>query len=309
VTVRDLTNEPTTLRSATATGVIRLTPEGVRVIRDGRVEGGDPLGAARTSGLLAVKQTPFLLPHRHQVPVLDTRMTFELGEDQLTIEATVRAIASTGVATEALAAVAEAALCIRDLVEPHVADGLEITGLRLLDERGGRSQFTRSVRSARAAVLVLSDSVSSGAEPDTAGRSVVDGLDGAGFDVADFDVLPDDPERLTARLLELVEGRADLIVTVGGTGLGPRDRTVEAVAPLLTTELPGMMEAARSFGQDRTPYAMLSRGIAGLVGSTLVVTFPGSRRGAEETLAAILPGLVHLLDVLRTARPHDDGYG
>jgi molybdenum cofactor synthesis domain-containing protein len=122
-------------------------------------------------------------------------------------------------------------------------------------------------------------------------------------------VLPDDPERLTARLLELVEGRADLIVTVGGTGLGPRDRTVEAVAPLLTTELPGMMEAARSFGQDRTPYAMLSRGIAGLVGSTLVVTFPGSRRGAEETLAAILPGLVHLLDVLRTARPHDDGYG
>jgi molybdenum cofactor synthesis domain-containing protein len=195
------------------------------------------------------------------------------------------------------------------MVEPHVADGLEITGLRLLDERGGTSQFTRSVRSARAAVLVLSDSVSSGAEPDTAGRSVVDGLDGAGFDVADFDVLPDDPERLTARLLELVEGRADLIVTVGGTGLGPRDRTVEAVAPLLTTELPGMMEAARSFGQDRTPYAMLSRGIAGLVGSTLVVTFPGSRRGAEETLAAILPGLVHLLDVLRTARPHDDGYG
>ena len=121
-------------------------------------------------------------------------------------------------------------------------------------------------------------------------------------------MLPDEPDDLTAHLRSLLEDRPDVIVTVGGTGLGPRDKTVETVQPMLTTELPGLMEAARSFGQDRTPYAMLSRGVAGLIGPTLVATFPGSRRGAEETLAAVLPGLVHLVEVLHITHPHEGGY-
>lgn len=301
--MRDITNEPRTLRSATAVGMVGLTGEGAQVLRERRLHTGDPYESARISALLAVKQTPFLLPHCQPVPVLDTQVAFDLDDEQLRIEATVRTIAPNGVEMEALSAVAEAALCIYDMLKPHVADGLEITGIRLLEERGGRSQFARSVDAARTAVIVLSDSVASGKKADTAGRSVVDGLEEAGFDVLDHEVLPDDPAGLTDRLRALADER-DLIVTVGGTGLGPRDRTVEAVRPLLTTELPGMMEAARSFGQERTPYAMISRGIAGLVGSSLVVTFPGSRRGAEETLAAVLPGLVHVLDVLRFTRPH-----
>ena len=106
----------------------------------------------------------------------------------------------------------------------------------------------------------------------------------------------------------LLAAKPDLIVTVGGTGLGPRDNTVEVVRPLLTTEVPGLMEAARAFGQARTPYAMLSRGVAGLAGGTVVITFPGSRKGARETLEAVLAGTIHLIEVGRMTRPHRDGY-
>ena len=91
-------------------------------------------------------------------------------------------------------------------------------------------------------------------------------------------------------------------------GFGPRDKAVEVVQPLLETEIPGLMEAARAYGQARTPYAALSRGVAGRIGDTFVLTFPGSRKGAEETLEALLVPLVHLVEVQRKAKPHADGY-
>ena len=286
---------------------------GASVIRNGSAEKGDVLECARIAALLAVKQTPFVLPHCHPIPVLDTTVDFDLGEESLTICATVSTIAATGVEMEALSAVSQAALCVYDMLKGHVPDGLEITGVRLLRKLGGKSQFSRTVSpgsaaSAVAAVLVLSDSVASGSKPDTAGRSIVDGLEAAGFEVSTYEVLPDEPDDLRDRLGALLADRCDLVFTVGGTGLGPRDRTVEVVRPMLTSEIPGLMEAARSFGQARTPYAMLSRGVAGLVGSTLVATLPGSRGGAQETFAAILPGLVHLIEVLKVTQPHDGGY-
>lgn len=305
--MKDITTKPTTLRSATAVGEIVVTAEGMQRIRGGDVSKGDPLEAARVAAMLAVKQTPFLLPHCHPIPVLDTTVDYELGEDRLRISATVRTIAATGVEMEALSAVSEAALCVYDMMKPHV-DDLEITGIRLAEKVGGKSQYNRTVDAASAAVVVLSDSVASGSKPDTAGRSVADGLALAGFDVSTYEVLPDEPTLLGERLTALVADGVELIVTVGGTGVGPRDRTVEAVAPMLEVALPGLMEAARAFGQQRTPYAMLSRGVAGLIGSTVVATFPGSRRGAEETLSALLPGLTHLIEVLRVSRPHDGGY-
>src|SRR5690606_37217700 len=184
-----------------------------------------------------------------------------------------------------------------------------ITDGRLLEKTGGKSQFRRYLRAPlSAAVIVLSDSVAAGRKPDTAGRSVQVGLSAAGFEPVHYQVLPDEPTQLRdAVQTQLAQGIA-LVITVGGTGVGPRDCTVETVQPLLTTELPGMMEAARDFGQRRTPYAMMSRGVAGLAGDTLLITFPGSRRGAEEALAALLPGLVHLLEVCRAGQPHPGGY-
>jgi len=306
--MRDITTKPTTLRSATATGEIRVTGVGAELITAGRVAKGDVYECARIAGLLAIKQTPNLLPHCHPIPILDAEVAFEMGDESLAITATVRTVAATGVEMEALSAVTQAALCVYDMLKPYVGDELEILAVRLDRKTGGKSQFGRAVEAASAAVIVLSDKVASGKKADTAGRSVAEAMEEAGFEVA-YEVLPDDAEALRDRLDgHVADQGVDLVLTVGGTGVGPRDVTVETVQPLLTTALPGLMEAARSFGQARTPYAMLSRGVAGLVGTTVVATLPGSRRGAEESLAAVLPGLVHLIEVVRMAHPHQGGY-
>lgn len=304
--MHDITTEPTTLRTAAAVARIRVGVEGVALIRDGAIEQGNVREAARLAGLMAVKQVPFWLPHRHAIPVLAAELTTELEDEAVAVTGRVRSIAATGVEMEALAAVTAAALCIYDMLRPHVSD-LEVEGVRLLEQQGGTSQFGRRIEDGSAVVLALSDTVAAGRKPDTAGRTVVEGLEAAGFEVAGYEVLPEESEQLEAHLREWLERAPELLITVGGTGLGPRDRTVEVVRPLITTEIPGLMEAARGFGQARTPYAMLSRGVAGLAGGTVVATFPGSRRGAQETLAAILPGLVHLIEVQRVIAAHDGG--
>ncbi len=307
--MRDITLKPTTLRSATAGGRISLSAAGVTMIRERTVAKGDVLECARIAGLMAVKRTSDLLPHCHPVPILDAELGFDFDADALVIEARVRTIAATGVEMEALTAVSAAALTVYDMMKPHVASTvLRIGDIHLMQKKGGKSQFGRRIAGARAVVIVLSDTVASGRKPDTAGRSVADGLRDAGFEIGSYEVMADEPVQLEARVRHWLDQDVELIVAVGGTGVGPRDRTVETIRPLLGAELPGLMEAARAFGQARTPYAMLSRGVAGLSGHCVVMTFPGSRKGAEETLAAVLPGLVHLIDVCRLARPHVGGY-
>jgi len=308
--MKDIALKPTTLRMARAEARLCVPPEALARVRAGTVDKGDVREAAKLAGLMAVKKTPELLPHCHPLPILDAEVACDLESDGLRFETRVRSVAATGVEMEALTAAAAAALCAYDMLKPHCSqEKMRIEGVRLLEKSGGKSQFhERLAIPVSAAVVVLSDTVASGKKPDTAGRAIERALRDRGFDPVAYEVLPDEPEHLARRLQALIASGIGFIATVGGTGLGPRDRTVEVVRELLTTEVPGLMEAARSFGQARTPFAMLSRGIAGFAGNTLLVTFPGSRRGAEETLAALQSGLIHLLDVFRGAR-HRGGYG
>jgi molybdenum cofactor synthesis domain-containing protein len=117
-------------------------------------------------------------------------------------------------------------------------------------------------------------------------------------------LVPDDEELIAATLEKLVERNAALVLTVGGTGLGPRDRTPEATRRILDREAPGLAEAMRSLGASSNPFAWLSRGVAGLKGSTLIVNLPGSRRGAEEGLTSILDLLDHALEVAAGGQTH-----
>ena len=174
-------------------------------------------------------------------------------------------------------------------------------------KKGGKSHFTRVLKeSLTASVIVLSDTVASGKKPDTAGQNVLEILEEANFVDIHYQVIPDSPEQLSS-LIQQQKNKYPFIVTVGGTGLGPKDLTVETIQPLLQREIPGLMEASRSFGQKRTPYAALSRGVAGYIDSSLVMTLPGSCQGAKESLIAVLPALVHLFDVQKNI-PHQGGY-
>jgi molybdopterin adenylyltransferase len=157
----------------------------------------------------------------------------------------------------------------------------------------------------RVVILTISDSVSQGVRSDTSGPALRERCGQLGWDVAAEAVLPDEPASIRERLVSLADdGAAELILTTGGTGIGPRDSTPEATTEACQKLLPGIPEMMREYGRKKNPRAALSRGVAGVRGRVLIVNLPGSPRGAVESLDAVAELLPHALEVLRGAR-HD----
>jgi molybdopterin adenylyltransferase len=157
----------------------------------------------------------------------------------------------------------------------------------------------------RVAILTISDSVSRGTHKDTSGANLRERCAQLGWEVVAEAVLRDEPVAIRDRLMTLADsGATDLILTTGGTGIGPRDSTPEATTEACQKLLPGISELMREEGRKRTPRAVLSRAVAGVRGRVLIVNLPGSPRGALESLDAVADLLPHALQVLGGAR-HD----
>lgn len=294
--MRDITLKPTTLRSARASSFLTLPADTLARVRAGNVTKGDVGESARLAGLMAFKRTPDVLPHCHPIPILDADVEMTIEDDGLRFEAHIRTIAATGVEMEALTAASIAALTAYDMLKPHApAEAMAIGDIRLLEKRGGKTDYKRALSGVRTVVLVLADA----GRGEASGLAVRDTLQASGCEITAYEVLPLDDARIDERLRHHLGSGCECLFTIGATGSGPGDHAAALVAPLLTTPLPGIMETARAFGQARSPFAMLSNGVAGLAGECFVATLPGSSRGAQESLAAILPGLVHLFEVLR----------
>ncbi len=155
------------------------------------------------------------------------------------------------------------------------------------------------------AVLTISDRCSQGLMADTAGPAVAAMLSREWPQVEiRTALLGDNEDAIAEALQEFVRQDAKLVLTVGGTGLGPRDRTPEATRRTIDREAPGLAEAMRAKGAERNPFARLSRGVAGLKANSLIVNLPGSLRGAEESLETVLPLLRHALEVIAGAQNH-----
>ncbi len=157
----------------------------------------------------------------------------------------------------------------------------------------------------RVALVTVSDSASQGVRPDRSGPALRERCQQLGWQVASAAVVPDEPSVLQARLIELADaGLTDLILTTGGTGVGPRDLTPETTLAVCEKVIPGLGELMRERGRQANPRAALSRGVAGVRGRAVIVNLPGSPKGAVESLDAIAELLPHAVEVLRGAR-HD----
>ena len=159
--------------------------------------------------------------------------------------------------------------------------------------------------SIRAAVLTVSDGTHEGTRVDKSGPALVERLQAAGFLVSGPAVVPDERDQIAAWLRAVIgAGSADVVFTTGGTGIAARDVTPEAVRDVVEREIPGFGEWMRQSGRASMPFASLSRGMAGVAGTVLIVTLPGSPKGALESLGAILELVPHVHDLLNGRTAH-----
>lgn len=303
--MRDISEKSPTYRTALARARVYTSPTALEAVRTGTVPKGDVATYTKAVGLLALKRTPDLLPFCHPVALRAGDVRLECAEDHIAIEVSTSAVDVTGVEVEVMTAAALAAMNVYDMLKPLDAQ-TRVGSIELVEKRGGKSDFIDDFgRPLRAGVLVCSDSVASGGKADSAGKAVVDALQTARLVIAQSVVVPDEPAQIAAAVTQWCDvDKLDFVCTVGGTGLSPRDQTPEAILPLLERRIEGVDEAIRAYGRQRTPYADLSRSVAGHRGRTLIVTLPGSTRGARESLQAILPWCLHIVKVFDKSFRH-----
>jgi len=301
----DITFKASTLRIATAQAVVVVSKqETIDAINNKTVPKGDVFAMSKAAGLLGVKKTADLLPDCHPMPIEYTGIEYNIEGLEITITMTVKTIYKTGVEVEAMHGASIVALNMYDMLKP-IDKGIEIHTIKLLSKKGGKSDFKDKYRTdLTAAVIVCSDSISAGQKVDKAGKAIIKKLEESSVEIKDYAIIPDEIEDIQKAVLKHAAEKTDMVLFTGGTGLSKRDVTPEALKPLLDREIPGISEAARSYGQDRTPYAMLSRSVAGVKDQTLVLALPGSTKGAEESMDSLFPAILHVFRILKGAR-HD----
>ena len=292
----NITHKSNTLRKAIATAVVAVSSEAtITAINNNQVPKGNVFEMSKTAGLFAAKRTSDMIPDCHPLPIEYTHISFEVKGLEIHIFVEVHTIYKTGVEVEAMHAASVVALTLYDMLKP-IDKGIEIRNIRLVEKKGGKTDYT-------AAVIVCSDTIAAGKKEDKAGKAIIAHLERYAVP-ATYTIIPDEVADIQNHIKQAVNENTSLVLITGGTGLSPRDVTPEAVRPLLDREIEGIAETIRSYGQDRTPYSMLSRSVAGTIGNSLVIALPGSTKGATESMDAVFPAVFHIFKMLKGGR-HD----
>jgi molybdenum cofactor biosynthesis protein MoaC len=310
----DISSKTPVLRTARAQGKIILKRESLQAIRDHSVKKGDALETARVAAISAVKKTPEIIPHCHQIPIEDVQVSFSIGGDSVTVEVEVTATAKTGVEMESLVGALTALAVIWDMVKylekdqngqyPHT----RIEGLKVLWKHKGKlcaecrpekatyeKHKEEAPKSARIAIITVSTTRT--LKTDESGKIIAELAKRAGHSITTHTVVKDEKKQIDAAVKRALKTDSNAIIINGGTGISPTDITIEAVRPLFEKEIPGFASLFLnlSFAEIGSP-CVTSRACAGIISGKVVFSIPGSPAACRLAMEKIiLPELGHIL--------------
>jgi molybdenum cofactor biosynthesis protein MoaC len=287
----DVTDKMSMARMAKAEGKISILPETILAIQDVTLPKGNVLTTAKIAGIQAAKKTAEMIPMCHQLNLSFVDIEFDIQENAILIKSTVKTKEATGVEMEALSAVSGAALTIYDMCKA-VDKTMVIGEIQLVEKVGGKSDHATEYRP-KVGVITLSDSISSGKGVDKSGPILINGFADSGCSVNHKKVLSDGSDELVLTIQSWVEDGVELILTIGGTGLGPRDLTIQTMEKIFDSRLPGIEQALHAYGRGKVKTAMLSRLTAGVVNGAIVICLPGSTGAAKDALTVLIPTIFH----------------
>jgi len=293
----DVGDKPESLRIAVAQALLSFDNKIMSIIKDGNSPKGNIFEIAKVSGTLGAKKTSDLIPYCHPIPIDDVKVDVTIEPSHVRILVKVKSIWKTGVEMEALTGATIAALSVYDILKP-LDISLSIDNIKLLEKHGGIGDFKENYdKKLQAAVITISDSRKKG--QDESGKLIISALTANGFNIVDYKIIPDEINLIEQELIYYSDKlKVNIIITTGGTGLGPRDVTPEATKKIIEKEVLGLSENLRDYGQSRTPLSMLSRGVSGIRGNTLIVNMPGSTNAVSQSINALFPGVMHIFRMI-----------
>ena len=293
----DVTDKVSTTRVAKAEGQIDMLHETISAIQDDTLPKGNVLTTAKIAGVQAAKKTAALIPMCHQLNLTFVDIEFDIQTESIMIKSTVKTKEATGVEMEALTAVSVAALTIYDMCKA-VDKTMTIGEITLVDKKGGASGHAVAYRPA-VGIITMSDGVAAGKREDKSGKILSDGFAQAGCAIEKQLVLPDGSEELRKTIKSWIDSGVELIITTGGTGLGPRDLTIPVLETMFDSRLPGIEQALHAYGRGKLATASLSRLAAGVVGSAIIISLPGSPGAVRDGLKVLIPTIFHAFHMMK----------
>lgn len=293
----DVGDKPESLRTAVAQALLSFDNKIISIIKDGNSPKGNIFEIAKVSGTLGAKKTSDLIPYCHPIPIDDVKVDVTIEPSYVKILVKVKSVWKTGVEMEALTGAAIAALSVYDILKP-LDISLSINNIQLLEKHGGIGDFKENQdKKLEAAVITISDSRKK--DQDESGKLIINALTINGFNIVDYKIIPDEIDLIEKELIYYSDKLGvNIIITTGGTGVGPHDVTPEATKKVLEKEVSGISENLRNYGQSRTPLSMLSRGVSGIRGNTLIVNIPGSTNAVSQSINALFPGVMHIFRMI-----------
>ena len=293
----DVTDKIDNSRIARAKGKIFMKSETISALSDNTIPKGNVLTTAKIAGIQAAKKTFEMIPMCHQLNLSFVDIEFTINSDCIQINSIAKTKDATGVEMEALSAVSVAALTIYDMCK--TLDKTMLIGeIKLIKKVGGKSDHVMDYHP-KVGIVTLSDSVAKGDAKDRSGKILFDGFINSGCIVEDRKVLPDGSKKLVELINYWINDGVELIITTGGTGLGPRDLTIKTLDEIFESKIPGIEQSLHAYGRSKVKTAMLSRLTAGVIKGAIVICLPGSPNAVQDALKVLIPTVFHAFHMMK----------